>query len=193
MKRNWERDKNKEKDGQRLLCKERLSRPGASSWEKTLLRKQMRELLKIIKGVGTLTRNYVHCLTDTEITKYLISLPGGRLKTMGRGSFTQCIISCGATCSRTLQAVRFFFIAPRKIKPKETFFHGLVNTKALFLAQEVHAGLSSCSPHHHAHECYNYIAMAVPQSCRFQRREEMSEKMTCRAQHLVLHCQPCDR
>lgn len=43
----------REKDGQRLLCKEKLSRPGPFSWKKVLLRKQMRELLKIMKGVGT--------------------------------------------------------------------------------------------------------------------------------------------
>lgn len=104
------------KDGQRLLCKDRLGRSGPFTWEKTLLRKKMRELLKIMKGVGILTGNCVHCLTDREITKHLVSLPGGRLKTMGRGSFMQCMISCGATCCRTLQAVRFF-IAPRKVAP----------------------------------------------------------------------------
>lgn len=52
--RGTEKDtKIREKDGQKLLCKEKLSRPGPFSWEKTLLRKQMRELLKIMEVVGT--------------------------------------------------------------------------------------------------------------------------------------------
>lgn len=181
MKRNWERDKNK-----------------GEGWPKASVQRETEQIRTILSGedvaektnesplqnhgrCGDLTGNYVHCLTDTEITKHQVSLPGGRFKTMGRGSFIQCMISCGATCCRTLQAVRFF-IAPRKTK--ETIFQGVVNTKASLLAQEVNTGLSSCYPHHHTcgltRECYNYMVMAVSQSCRFQRREEMSEK-TCRA------------
>lgn len=75
-----------------------------------------------------------------------LSLPGERLKTMGRGSFMQFMISCGATCCKTLQAVRFF-IAPRKIKGKEIFFEGLVNTKASLLPQGRSVLLLSMPPY----------------------------------------------
>lgn len=64
-----DKDKNKG-EGWPKASVQRYSRWELFSWEKILLKKQMRELLKITKEVGTLTGNYFHCLTDTEITKH---------------------------------------------------------------------------------------------------------------------------
>lgn len=120
--RGTEKDmKRGDRDGQRLLCKEWLSRLGTFSLEKTLLRKQMRELLKITKDVEDSTGNYLYCLTDIGTAKHLVNLPGGRFKTVGRDFFVQCMISCGAPCCRTLQVVRFC-IAPRKTRESQRYF-----------------------------------------------------------------------
>jgi len=71
-----------------------------------------------MKDVETSIGNYVHCLTDTGMTKHLVNLPGSRLKTAGRGFFMQCAISSGAPCHRALQVVRFF-IAPKKTRQSQ--------------------------------------------------------------------------
>lgn len=70
-----------DKNGQRLLYKKRRSRLGPFSLEKTLLRKQVRELLKTLTDVETLTGNYVHCLTDTGTTNHQVTLLDSRFKT----------------------------------------------------------------------------------------------------------------
>lgn len=196
--RGTEKDtKRGDKDSQRLLCKEQLSRLEAFSLEKTLLRKEMSEFLKIMKDVETSIGNDVHCLTDIGTTKHLVNLPGVRFKTVGRGFFMQCMISCGAPCCRTLQVVRFC-IAPRKTRQSQRHFFKekqkqrhrpwlkksmqVCPLSFILFATQKTFGLPC--------ECYSYMFMVMSQSCRFQKREETFGNDGL---HLVPHYQLSDR
>lgn len=157
----------------------------------------MSEFLKIMKDVETSIGNDVHCLTDIGTTKHLVNLPGVRFKTVGRGFFMQCMISCGAPCCRTLQVVRFC-IAPRKTRQSQRHFFKekqkqrhrpwlkksmqVCPLSFILFATQKTFGLPC--------ECYSYMFMVMSQSCRFQKREETFGNDGL---HLVPHYQLSDR
>lgn len=180
------------KDGQRLLCKEGLSRVGPFSLERLLLRKRMSELLNVMEDVETSIGNDVHCLTDTGTTKHLVNLPGGRFKTLGN---IQCMISCGVTCCRTLQVVSFCAALRKTRQSQSDIFSRSNKYKVTACGSRSQCPLSfihftAQKTFGLACECYRYRLMVMSQSCRFQKREETSANGGL---HLVPHYQPSDR
>lgn len=186
----------REKDGQRILWKERLSRPGPFSLEKTLLRKQTRALLKIMNGVGTdrklcsLPHWYRNYKTPSKFTRWQVQNNGERFLHAMLDKLQSYLLQdpAGSEIFHSSKEDR----SQRDIFLRSSKYKGIAPGSR---SQHRSVFLLSTSPHlwFGLWMLQNYIVIAVPQSYRFQRRGEMSEKITCRAQHLVPRYQPSDR